>query len=188
MVVVSEVVGAALWRDGNTMTRLASTPPAGVASNLVVNQVKEAVGMVRSVRVPGLNETTAGTTIHGRRFRPNKVLAASWYPFVNVFRATGAATGSWTAGRFWLSGVWILVTNEPTVIGPITESLCYWIKLDLDSGPVPVWDSGPLAGGYPAMTDTIFIWRMLELTFAGGRITNVLCPHPADIYLHAKSY
>jgi hypothetical protein len=188
MVVVSNVVGAALWRDGNTMTRLASTPPAGVASNLGVNQVKEAVGTVRSVRVSGLNETTAGTTIHGRRFRPNTAQAASWYPFVNVFRTTGAATGSWTAGQFYLGGVLKPVTSEPTVIGPITESLCYWIKLDLDVSPLPVWDSGPLAGGYPAMTDTIFIWRMLELTFAGGAITSVLCPTPHDIHLHAKSY
>jgi hypothetical protein len=170
------------------MTRLASTPSAGLASNLGVNQVKEAVGMVRSVRVPGLNETTAGTTIHGRRFRPNKVLAASWYPFVNVFRATGAATGSWTAGRFWYAGTLTTVLNEPSTIGPITESMLYWIKLDLDVGPIPTWDSGPVAGDYPAMTDTIFVCRMLELTFAGGRITNVLCPHPADIYLHAKSY
>jgi hypothetical protein len=111
-------------------------------------------------------------------------------PFVNIFRQTGAATGTWTAGRFYLAGVWTPVTNEPTVIGPISESMCYWIKLDLDSGPVPTWDSGPLAGGYPAMTDTIFVWRMLELTFTAGAIVpnSTICPTPHDIHIHAKSY
>ena len=107
-------------------------------------------------------------------------------PFVNIFTLTGAAVGTWTPGKVYVGGVEYSVDDLPTTIGPITESTLYWIRHAFSGGTT--WESGPMAGGYPPMEENVEIYRMLELTFADGAITKIVCPQPMDIHAPARSY
>jgi len=100
---------------------------------------------------------------HAWEFHPTSNTGGTITPGVvddgGVVKSIGSAPASWT-----LSGV--------------TVTTHYWIVVDF-SAATATWGSGSTV---PDDTPTVEYWEVLILTCAGGIITNIHHPYPADIH------
>lgn len=108
--------------------------------------------------------------------------AYSAQKLVFYFRQTSNTSGTWTQGKAFVAGVDTTITSQPTTI-TTTTSKKYWILHDFAAATM-TWNSGT---SYPSPSDTQEVYRMCEITCAGGVITDYVNCHACDIHATAKS-